>query len=284
MAIEHSVGKIGLIAGGGQFPLLFAAALQKKGYQVIAVAHEGETLPELQDCVDGLCWVRLGQLGRIIKYFHRQEVAETVLLGSITKTNIFKDVRPDLKGLTLWNKIDSRQDDAVLRAVAAELEENNIQVVASTIYLDELLFPKGILCGRKVKAREMEDIAFGWRLARAIGELDIGQCVVVRNRTVLAVEAIDGTDATIRRGGALAREDAVVVKVKKPNQDPRFDLPAIGLDTIESMAAVRARILAVEAGQALLFDKSRVLAAADEAGIVIIGIEETPDGELSYSR
>jgi DUF1009 family protein len=128
----------------------------------------------------------------------------------------------------------------------------------------------------------VEDIEFGWRNARAIGELDIGQCVVVRNKSVLAVEAIEGTDATIRRGGALALEKAVIVKVKKPGQDPRFDLPAIGAGTIESMAEVKARILAVETGQTLLFDREAVIAAAEKAGIVIVGIEETADGELSY--
>jgi DUF1009 family protein len=282
MATENSSSIIGIIAGGGQFPLLFARAVKDLGRQVVAIAHVGETLPELEDIVDSCHWVRLGQLGKIIKCLKNEQVTETVLLGSISKTDVFKDVRPDLRGLSLWNKIDSRQDDAILRAVAGELEKDGIRVVASTMYLEKLLFPRGILVGGRLRPEELEDITFGWRIARAIGELDIGQCVVVRNRTVLAVEAIEGTDAAIRRGGALAREKAVVVKVKKPGQDLRFDLPAIGATTIDSMAAVKARILAVETGQALLFDRDAVIAAAERAGIVIVGIEETAHGEITY--
>jgi len=282
MAAENLSKTIGIIAGGGQFPLLFARAVKEMGQQVVAIAHVGETLPELESIADSCHWVRLGQLGKIIKSLKNERVTETVLLGSITKTDVFKDVRPDLRGLTLWNKIDSRQDDAILRAVAGELERDGIRVVASTLYLEKLLFPKGILVGGRPRPEELEDVTFGWRIARAIGELDIGQCVVVRNRTVLAVEAIEGTDAAIRRGGTLAREKAVVVKVRKPGQDLRFDLPAIGAATIDSMAAVKARILAVETGQALLFDRDAVIAAAERAGIVIVGIEETANGELTY--
>lgn len=282
MATDSMEKTIGLIAGGGQFPLLFAKAVKSLGRQVVAVAHTGETLAELENIVDRCHWVRLGQLGKIIKYLKTEKVSETVLLGSISKTDVFKDLRPDLRGLMLWNKIDNRQDDAILRAVAAELEKDGIRVIASTLYLESLLFPKGILVGNRLQPDELEDIRFGWRNARAIGEMDIGQCVVVRNKTVLAVEAIEGTDAAIRRGGVLAREKAVVVKVKKPGQDTRFDLPAIGAGTIESMAQVKAHILAVETGQALLFDREAVITAAEKAGIVIVGIEETADGELSY--
>jgi DUF1009 family protein len=282
MAADSTENTIGIIAGGGQFPLLFAREVKSLGRQVVAIAHTGETLEELADIVDRCHWVRLGQLGKIIKHLKTEKVSETVLLGSIRKTDVFKDLRPDLRGLMLWNKIDTRQDDAILRAVAGELEKDGIRVMASTLYLKELLFPKGMLVGNKLHPDEVEDIKFGWRNARAIGELDIGQCIVVRNKTVLAVEAIEGTDATIRRGGALAREKAVVVKVKKPGQDPRFDLPAVGVGTIESMAEVKARILAVETGQALLFDREAVIAAAEKAGIAIVGIEETADGELSY--
>ncbi|MFA6465544.1 MAG: UDP-2,3-diacylglucosamine diphosphatase LpxI, partial [Desulfurivibrionaceae bacterium] len=202
-------------------------------------------------------------------------------LGAITKTKIFKDVWPDLKGLTLWNKIDARQDDAILRAVAEALEKEGIHVLESTLYLKDLLFPKGVLTKKKPTAEQIEDIRFGWQTARAIGALDIGQCVVVRDRTVLAVEAIEGTDAAISRGGALGKEKAVVVKVKKPKQDFRFDLPAIGEKTIETMASVKGAVLAVETGQALLFDREAVIEAANRAGIVVAGVEELPDGTLA---
>jgi hypothetical protein len=272
--------RIGIIAGGGQFPKLFAEAARKAGREVVIAAHQGESWPELEGVADRFCWVKLGQLGRIISFFREHGVTETVFLGDITKTRIFKDVWPDLKGLTLWNKIDIRQDDAILRAVAEALEKEGIHVLESTLYLKDLLFPKGVLTRKKPTAEQMEDIRFGWQTTRAIGALDIGQCVVVRDRSVLAVEAIEGTDAAIARGGALGKEKAVVVKVKKPRQDFRFDLPAIGGKTIETMATVKAAVLAVETGQALLFDREAVIEAANRAGIVVIGVEELPDGTL----
>ena len=271
---------IGLIAGGGQFPLLFAEAARARGRRVVAVAHVNETLPELEQQADVTCWVKLGQLGRIIKYFRQEGANETVFAGTITKTRIFHDVLPDFKGLTLWNKIDIRLDDAILRAVAQTLEEEGIRVIASTCYLDHLFFPQGLLSRKKPSAAQMEDIRFGWSIARAVGRLDIGQCVVVRDRSVLAVEAIEGTDAAIRRGGELAGSGAVVVKLKKPDQDFRFDLPATGEKTIATLAAVKGAVLAVEAGQSLLFDRAAMVRAADRAGIVVIGLCEDGQGTL----
>ena len=271
---------ISLIAGGGQFPLLFAEAARARGRRVVAVAHVNETLPELEQQADVTCWVKLGQLGRIIKYFRQEGVNETVFAGTITKTRIFHDVLPDFKGLTLWNKIDIRLDDAILRAVAQTLEEEGIRVIASTCYLDHLFFPQGLLSRKKPSTAQMEDIRFGWSIARAVGRLDIGQCVVVRDRSVLAVEAIEGTDAAIRRGGELAGSGAVVVKLKKPDQDFRFDLPATGEKTIATLAAVKGAVLAVEAGQSLLFDRTAMVRAADRAGIVVIGLCEDDQGTL----
>jgi DUF1009 family protein len=280
--IHNKTDKIGIIAGGGQFPLLFAKAAQSQGLKVYAAAHQGETDEALADHVERLQWVKLGQLGKILDFFKLEGVKKTVFIGSITKTNIFRDVRPDLKGLGLWNKINIKQDDAILRAVADRLEKDDIEVVASTGYVPELVFPKGILTKRKPTKEQMCDIVFGWEVARSLGNLDIGQCVVVRNQTVLAVEAIEGTDAAIRRGGSLGKEKAVVVKLRKPNQDLRFDLPAVGEKTIESMKEVNAAVLAVESGYALFFDRESVILAANNAGIAIVGIEESDAGELSY--
>ena len=274
--------KIGIIAGGGQFPILFAEAARNEGCQVVVAAHKGEAWPELEKVADRFCWIKLGQLGKIIKFFRAEGVTETILAGTITKTKIFRDVWPDLKGLSLWNKIDIRQDDAILRALADTLEQEGIAVCESTLFLKDLLFPQGRLTRKKPTAEQIEDIKFGWRTARAVGALDIGQCVVVRNRSVLAVEAIEGTDAAIKRGGSLGREKAVVVKVKKPNQDFRFDLPAIGLTTIHSMKEVNAAVLAVEAGQALLFDREAVVREADRAGIIVLGIVEEGEGTLCF--
>lgn len=273
---------IGIIAGSGQFPLLFIEAAQKAGRRVIVVAHKGETLEEVADKADDVQWVKLGQLGKLVKFLHQQSVGEVVFLGAINKTRIFRDVIPDFKALSLWNRIDVRQDDAILRAVAGALEAENIKVLESTLYLKHLLFPKGVLTKKKTSKAQRKDIEFGWRTARAIGSLDIGQCVVVRDCSVVAVEAIEGTDATIIRGGKLAKEKAVVVKVRKPGQDFRFDLPATGLVTIESIKKVKGSVLAVEAGQSLLFDQEKVIECANAAGIVVVGVEEAEDGNLHY--
>jgi len=280
--IHTKTDKIGIIAGGGQFPRLFAKAAHSQGLKVYAAAHHGETDESLADQVERLEWVKLGQLGKIIDFFKQNGVKKTVFIGSITKTNIFRDVRPDLKGLGLWNKINIKQDDAILRAVADRLEKDDIEVVASAGYVPELLFPKGIITKKKPSKDQTNDIVFGWKIARSLGNLDIGQCVVVRNQTVLAVEAIEGTDAAIRRGGTLGKEKAVVVKLRKPNQDLRFDLPAVGMKTIDSMKEVHAAVLAVEAKYALFFDRESVIEAADNAGIIIVGIEESDTEELSY--
>lgn len=280
MSIDHE--NIGIIAGGGQFPLLFIDAAHKAGRKVMVIAHKGETDERVASAADDVCWVKLGQLGKVISWFKAKGVGETVFLGAITKTKIFRDVMPDLKALTLWNKIDSKQDDAILRAVATALEKENIAVRESTMYLQHLLFPEGVLSKKKPSKEQRRDIEFGWQHARAIGRLDIGQCVVVRNCTVVAVEAIEGTDAAIRRGGKLAREKAVVVKVKKPGQDFRFDLPATGVVTIQTLAEVKGAVLAVEAGQALIFDREEMMRAADRAGIVVVGVTENPDGTLTY--
>jgi DUF1009 family protein len=271
---------IGVIAGGGQFPLLFIEAAQKAGRRVVVVAHKGETDEEVTKAADVVCWVKLGQLGKVIAFFKKEGVGETVFLGTITKTQIFRDVLPDLKGISLWNKIDRKQDDAILRAIAEALETEGIKVLESTLYLRHLLFPTGVITKKKPNKKQRRDIEFGWQNARAIGQLDIGQCVVIRNCTVLAVEAIEGTDATILRGGALAKEDAVVVKVKKPGQDFRFDLPATGLTTIRSLQKVKGAVLAVEAGQSLLFDRELMVEEANKAGIVVVGVSEREDGSL----
>lgn len=271
---------IGLIAGGGQFPLLFVEAAQAQGRRVVAIAHVNETSAALEEKADITYWVKLGQLGKIISHFRREGVVEAVFAGTITKTRIFHDVLPDLKGLTLWNKIDTKLDNSILCAVAASLEEEGIRILASTCYLDALFFPQGILSRKKPSASQLEDIRFGWAIAREIGRLDIGQCVVVRDRTVLAVEAMEGTDAAIRRGGELAGSGAVVVKLKKPGQDFRFDLPATGEKTIATLAEVKGAVLAVEAGQSLLFDRQAMLQAADRAGLVVIGLVEDEQGGL----
>jgi DUF1009 family protein len=260
---------IGIIAGGGQFPLIVADSLRKQGHRVVAVAHREETDPELEKKVDQIVWIRLGQLGQLIKALKRRGVQKALLAGTIAKRLMFK-IKPDLKGLTLMSKLAIFHDDGILRSLAKELEKEGIYIVSATDYIPELLSPLGCLTKRKPTKKEKEDIAFGWRIAKELGKLDIGQCVVVRRGTVLALEAMEGTDETILRGGKLAREKAVVVKVSKPNQDLRFDIPSVGLRTVETMANVKASVLALEAGKTLIFDKSEMIRLANSSGIVIV--------------
>ena len=263
---------IGIIAGGGQFPLMVAEAAKARGLRTVAVALYGETEPVLSEKVDKIIWIKLGQLGHLIKAFRTEGVKNAIMAGSITKKRMFENLRPDLKGLAIMTKLAVFHDDDILRAVADELAGEGIEIVSSTAYLPELLAEEGCFTKRKPGKEEMEDILFGWKVAKELGRLDIGQSVVVRQKTVLAVEAIDGTDATIRRGGRIAKEKAVVVKVSKPNQDLRFDVPSIGLETIGIMGEVKAAVLAVEAGRTLIFDREKMLQKANEKKIAVIAL------------
>jgi DUF1009 family protein len=264
--------KIGLIAGKSNFPLIFARSAQKQGFEVVAAAHRGETDPALEHLVSSLQWVYVGQLSKIIRIFKKAGVAQAVMAGGITKGRLFTHLRPDLRALKLLSRMKHVGDDGILRGVAAELEGEGIAIVSPTLYMSELLAPGGVLSRRQPTTAEMRDIQFGCTIAREIGRLDIGQCVVVRRQAVLAVEAIDGTDDTIRRGGLLAGEKAVVVKLSKPNQDLRFDVPAVGLGTIEVMQEVKASVLALEAGKTLMFDREAMLQLADQSKIAVIGL------------
>jgi DUF1009 family protein len=266
--------RIGLIAGNGTFPIAFARAAKEKGLQVIAVAHEGETLPELSRWVDGIFWIKVGQLGKLISIFKEQGVHDVLMAGGIKKTRLFQGGMPDLRAAALLAKMLYKKDDSILRAVAAELESEGITVRESTLYLDNILAPAGILTRRKPSKDERLDIEFGWQMAKEIGKLDIGQTVVVKNQAGLAVEAIEGTDEAIRRGGRLCGKGAVVVKICKPQQDLRFDLPAIGMQTIQTMKEVKASCLAVEAGKTIIFDQKEIAAEADRSGIAIVAVDK----------
>jgi DUF1009 family protein len=263
---------IGLIAGKGQFPLLFAEAARRHGVEVVAVAHRGETDPDLASLVKELHWVYVGQLGKIIRIFKGAGVSRAVMAGGISRGRLFKEFRPDLRALSVVRRAGAGRDDRLLRAVADELQSEGITVAPSTLFLDELLAPAGQISRRAPSPEEMADIDFGFKVAKEIGSLDLGQCVVVRRQVVVALEAIEGTDETIRRGGRLAGPGAVVVKVSKPGQDLRFDVPAVGLDTIAAMQEVKARVLAMEAGKTLIFDRPAMLKAAAAAKIALWGV------------
>ena len=269
---------IGLIAGGGQFPLMAAQAARKQGLRVVAVALLGETDTALSEEVDHIVWIKLGQLGRLIKAFKKHGVRNALMAGGIRKRRMF-EIRPDLRALSVVSKLAVFHDDDILRALARELAGEGIEIVSSISYLPQLLAPPGCFTKRRPSKTEKEDIQFGWKVAAKLGELDIGQCVVLRKKTVLAVEAIEGTDETILRGGKLAREKAVVVKTSKPGQDLRFDVPSVGLETIKVMSRVNASVLAIEAEKSLLFDKPDMIEYANRAGITIVSYK-TSDGRL----
>jgi len=266
--------KIGLIAGNGDFPVEFAKAAKRQGLTVVAVAHEGETLPELAQWADTIVWIKVGQLGKLIKAFQEHGVRDVLMAGGIKKTRLFGGGLPDLRGAALLARMLAKKDDSILRAVAEELESEGITVRESTLYLDTLLAPPGVLTKRKPSREEWKDIAFGWQMAKEIGRLDIGQTVVVKDQAVLAVEAIEGTDEAIRRGGRLCGAGAVIVKVCKPHQDLRFDLPATGQKTIQTMKEIKASCLAIEAGRTIIIQRESVIEDANAAGIAVVSLDE----------
>lgn len=264
--------RLGLIAGNGRFPIIFADNARKLGYHVSAVAHEGETDPELANHVDRIHWIKIGQLNKLINAFKDDQVHQAVMLGGIKKTHVFTTVRPDFRTLALATRLALWKDDDILRELAKELEKEGITICESTFGLEGILAEEGALTTRKPSEKEWEDIRYGWEVAHDIGRLDIGQCVVVKDRVVVAVEAVEGTDEAIKRGGQLAKDGAVVVKRCKPQQDLRFDLPAVGPRTIDIMASVNASVLAVEAGRTILLDRDLMLEKAKAARIAVVGL------------
>ncbi len=279
MTLAPEVGngeRLGLIAGNGRFPIIFADNARKLGYHVSAVAHEGETDPDLANHVDRIHWIKIGQLNKLIKAFKDDDVRQAVMLGGIKKTHVFTTVRPDFRTLALATRLALWKDDDILREFAKELEREGISICESTFGLDGILAEEGTLTSRAPSEKEWGDIRYGWEVAHEIGRLDIGQCVVIKDRVVVAVEAVEGTDEAIKRGGQLAKEGAVVVKRSKPQQDMRFDLPAVGPRTIDVMSSVKASALAVEAGRTIFLDRELTLEKARSAGIAVVGLAK-PD-------
>ena len=267
--------RIGLIAGSGRFPVLFAETARRRGVEVFAVAHRGETDPELERAVAGISWIFPGELDAMIRALKASGVDRTVMVGGIAKPRLFREFRPDARALALIARLGKVRDDLVLRGVAAELEAEGIAVVESTVYLQDIVARAGVLGRRPPSPEEWRDIRFGFRAAKVIGQFDIGQSVVVRSGAVIAVEGIEGTDATIRRAGQLANGDIVLVKVCKPTQDTRFDLPAVGPATVAALAQVQGRALAVESGRTIILDREEMIACADRADIAVVAVDGT---------
>ena len=265
---------IGLIAGGGRFPLLFAESARRSGHRVVAVAHKAETDPTLAGAVDAITWVKLGQVGHILAALKEGGATQCVMLGAITKRRFFADAMLDATGLKVLARIAIRSDDNLLRALAGFLAEEGIPITDPTPFLSDRLAPEGVLGKHRPTDEELADARYGLELARGIGRLDLGQTVVVKDRVALAVEALEGTDACIRRGGELAASGGfVAVKAVKPHQDRRFDLPAVGPETLEALEKARGRVLAIEAGATLVMDLDRMIEKADKAKLVLLGVK-----------
>jgi DUF1009 family protein len=266
---------LGIIAGNGEFPLILARSARQQGVpRLVAAAFEGETRPEVAKLVDDIEWIKVGQLNKLIQTFTSRGVKRAVMAGGITPANLFKNLSLDFRMIAVAARLKVRNAETVFGAIGDELAKYGVELLDPRQFLGDAVPSEGCLTGGKPSNQQQEDIAFGLRIAKEISKLDIGQTVVVKEGTVLAVEGFEGTDECIRRGGTLAGEKggAVAVKVSKPNQDFRFDIPCIGLRTIESCATGKVAVLAVEAGSSLLLGKDEIVRKADELGLRIVGV------------
>jgi hypothetical protein len=264
--------KIGLIAGYGSFPLEMAEEFNKLGYEVHAVAVREETSPEIESLTASTCWLHVGQVGGMIKAFNNAGVSEVVMAGKVRKLLLFRNFRPDFVALKGLLKLPDRKDDSIMIGVTNILADAGISVLSQVAHAGDMIASQGHLFGPKISKKVIADMKFGFIQAKGIAGMDIGQTVVVQDQAVLAVEAIEGTDESIGRGGELGSGKAVVVKVAKPDQDLRFDVPAIGPDTLEVMHRAGCKGIAIEAGATLLLDRRKIAPLADEYGISVYGI------------
>ena len=268
---------VGLLAGIGTLPREFLDAAHLQGYRVICIAVIPGTDPELKEKADVYYEINAFKLNKIIKTLVKENVKEVTLLGKVTKEWLYKDhVMPDLRAIKLLNHLRKQnfKDDTITLAIVDELKKDGISVLDQTKYLKPLMPGPQVFTKKQPTKNQWEDIKFGFDAAKTIGAMDLGQTVVVKDRAVMAVEAIEGTDACIKRGGLLAREGAVVVKTAKPGQDSRFDVPAIGLTTLKSMLESKCIVLAIEAHRTLFAEKKKVLELAEREGIVILAVEQ----------
>ncbi len=261
---------LGIIAGSGRLPFVAAAEARAQGRRVVAVAVREEADAALAAHVDAIHWIQLGQLGAAVRALQAEDVTEAVLLGKVEITHLFSRVRPDILGAKVLLKARDLRGESILEAMVEALGDAGIRILETPRFLGPLLVPAGQLTQRGPTAREQRDIALGREVARQIARLKIGQTVVVKQGTVVAVESVEGTDAAIRRGGALGRGGVVVVKVSRPEQDLRFDLPTVGPDTLKALREAAATVLALEAGRTLLLERERFTAEADAQGLAVV--------------
>lgn len=261
---------LGIIAGNGVYPRLLAESARRAGVKkIVAAAFTDETDPSLAQYVDHVDWLRVGQLGRLLKVFREQKVSRAMMAGQIAPKNLF-DLRPDWKALLVLARLKQRNAETIFAAIADELHKIDIDLLPATSFLEDYLAPLGLIAGPKLSRRQEEDVDFGWKVAKEVARLDIGQTIIVKNGTVLAVEGFDGTNETMKRGGNLARKGAVMIKVAKPNQDMRFDVPVIGVETIGIAEKSKIAVIAVEAGKTLLLERDAIVDLAQRAKISVV--------------
>jgi len=265
---------LGIIAGNRKFPQIFAQEARRGGvHRLVAVAFDGETERAIEPLVDHVEWMKLGQLGKLIEAFQKQQIHDVVMVGQIAPKHLFANVRLDLRMTMLLARLKQRNAETIFTAIGEELAKDGLQLVPHARFLERLIPKPGVLTKRKPNSEEIEDFGFGARIGKSIAALDIGQTIVIKRGTVLAVEAFEGTDETLLRGGNLGQGGAVAVKVTKPGQDMRFDIPCIGCHTIETMKRAEISALGVEAGRTLLLEKEKLLEMANGAKITITALD-----------
>ncbi len=263
---------LAIIAGNGSYPLILAQEARKAGVKrLVAATFLHETKPELGPLVDDSATLRVGQLGALLKYLKNSGATAAIMAGQIAPKNLF-DLRPDMKALFVLAKLKERNAESIFGAIATECASVGVPLLPATTFMEEHLAPAGHFAGPNPRRRLLEDLQFGFRIAKEVSRLDIGQTVVVKKGTVLAVEGFEGTNAAIQRGGELGRGEATVIKVSKPDQDLRFDVPVIGPATLETAQAAGVHGIGVEAGRTLLLDREVTLALASEKGITLFGL------------
>jgi DUF1009 family protein len=262
---------LGIIAGSGVYPRLVADGARRAGVEkIVAAAFTGETDPTLEQHLELVEWMRVGQLGRLLNFFRSQGIHHAIMAGQIAPKNLF-DLRPDLKAVMLLGKLKQRNAESIFAAIADELAKIDVELLPATTFLEDSIAKMGLIAGPKLSSREEHDIELGWNIAKEIARLNIGQTVIVKNGTIIAVEALEGTNEAIRRGGSLAHGGAVMVKAAKPNQDMRFDVPIIGAETIRVATEAGLRVIAVEAGKTLFLQRDAIANLAGAASISIVG-------------
>lgn len=264
---------VGIIAGTGELPKIIAKDAMERGYRVITVALENLAPVEMNDLSDEIRWINVGKLGELINFLKEFDVKEAIMAGKVPKSLLYKSkVIPDLRAVKLLFYLKDKSDGSILNAITKELESEGIHIIDTTTLSPHLLTPEGVLTEEPPSKEEWKDIEFGWTMAKEIGRLDIGQAVVVKGQAIMAVEAIEGTDEAIRRGGKWAGDGAVVVKVSKPHQDMRLDVPVVGLSTLKSMIDVAARVLVVEAQKSIIINRDKLIKEAEDADITLVGL------------